>query len=375
MRVCVISDQDTLGTRIRRALIAAGQECPESHIVRPSEAESYLLRARPEMVVAATGPEVEAAVTSISRLRDLIPGFLLAVGPVSEPKLVLRILRGGAADYVDEDEVETELGPALARLQGGRPERAAPGRFYAVLASGGGSGSSLVAVNLAVAMAKLHERSFLIDLKPRSGDLAAMLDLKPSHTMQDLCRIADRIDRVLFEQTLTKHASGVSLLASPRNFEATFSEDAIGRALDLGRALFPRMIADVDPTLPAEAIATLRQADTILLVMRLEFNALRNARSMLDHMERRGIDSKRVELVGNRVGQPKEIPALKVEEALARKFFAKLPEDPKSALASQNNGVPVLKEYPSSRLSKAINAMAAALNALAPNPVPASKKV
>jgi pilus assembly protein CpaE len=230
----------------------------------------------------------------------------------------------------------------------------------------------MVAANLALAMAKTRQRSLAIDLKQRSGDLAALFDLKPSHTLQDLCREVTRIDRVLFEQTLSKLPTGVSLLASPRSFDAALSTEAVTRVLDLGRGMFPRVVADCDPTLPDESIAALRSADAVLLVLRLEFNSLRNAKAMLDHLERQRIDPRKVFLVANRWGQPKEIPAAKVEDALGRKFFAKLPDDPKAALGSQNNGVPVLAEYPSSRLSKALTALAAALDAL---PAPESKGV
>ena len=369
MRVSVIANGETLGSRIREALVTAGHECPAGHVVRVNEAESHIVRCKPNAVVASTDEEIEAAVALISRLRDLTPGYLLAVGQVTDPRQVLRILRGGAADYIDQSEIEAELGAALTRLRFGRVERADPGRFLVVLSPSGGSGASMVAVNLAVAMAKTQERSLLIDLKSNSGDLAAMLDLKPSHTMYDLCRVAERIDRVLFEQTLSKHDSGVSLLASPRTFDARFTTDALTRVVELGRALFPRMIADIDPSLPSEAIEAARLADMILLVIRLEFNSLRNAKSMMEHLERRGINPKRIALIGNRCGQSKEIPAAKIEEALGRKFFAKLPDDPKPALGSQNNGVPVLKEYPSSYLSKALLVLTKDLEAI---PTPAA---
>ncbi len=364
MRVCVIADQEPLGARIRKALIDAGQECPPNHVVGVHEAESYLIHSRPDLVVATTGQNVESAVDTLTRLRDLIPGYLLAVGPISEPKQVLRILRGGASDYVDEAEVESELAASLLRLRFGRVERSAPGRFLAVLSPSGGSGSSLVAVNLAAALAKKNERSLLIDLKSRCGDLAAMLDLKPSYTMQDLCRLADRIDRVLFEQSLCKHTSGISLLAAPRSFDASFSAEALTKVIELGRALFPRVVADIDPALSSESLEVVRLADTILMVMRLEFNSLRNAKAMIDHMERRDVDMKRLVIIGNRLGQSREIPSWKIEEALALKFFALIPDDPKAALASQNNGVPVLKEYPSSRLAKALVSLASTLDTL-----------
>jgi pilus assembly protein CpaE len=364
MRVSVISDREALGTKIREALVAAGQDCPSGHVFRIDEAESLLVRSRPELVVAVTGRDADTAIHTISRLRDLVPGRVLAVGPVSEPKLVLRVLRGGADDYVDEDEIETEIASALTRLSAGRTERIAPGRVIAVLGVSGGSGASLIAANLAVAMAKTHEKSLLVDLRSRCGDLAAMLDLKPSHTIEDLCRNSSRIDRVLMEQTLLKHATGVNLLASPSRYGAVLEADSVTTVFDLGRGMFARTITDIDAALPEESLVTLRTADVILLVMRMEFNSLRNAKSMLEHLERQRVDPKQIVLVGNRVGQPKEIPAVKIEEALSRKFFAKLPDDPKAALGSQNNGVPVLKEWPSSRLSKGLVALATALDAI-----------
>lgn len=373
MRVCVISEEESLGSRICGALAAAGQECPAGQSVRFDQAERFLARDRPELIVAATGRHADAAIAAVSRLRDMTTGHLLAVGPVSDPRLVLGILRGGAVDYVDETAVETELASALMRLTNGKGARAVPGRVCAIVGASGGSGSSLIAANLSVALAKLGERSLAIDLKSRCGDLAALMDLKPSHTMQDVCRVASRIDRTLLEQTLSKHASGASLLASPRRFDADFSGEALTRVMDLGRSMFSRVVVDVDPNLTDATLEALRSADATLVVLRLEFNALRNAKAMLDHMERHGFDPQKLHLVGNRVGQRKEIAAAKVEEALGRKFFATLPDDPKAALSSTNNGVPVVIEWPSSRLAKGLTAMATALNKLAP-PAPSGVK-
>ena len=363
MKVCVISDEAKLGTRIRQA-VADAQDQVLGEVLRVDQAESYLLRAMPDVVIVATARDPESVVATVAKLRDLTSGSVLAVGPITDPRLVLGILRGGAVDYVDESVVESELTLALARIRLGKSSRVHPGRLFAVLGPSGGGGASLVATNLAVAMAKTQERCLIVDLKLQFGDLAALFDLKPSHTLQDLCRVATRIDRVLLEQTLSKLPSGVSLLASPRSFGVGFSSEALTNVFDLGRAIFPRIIADFDPSLPEESMEALRSADAILMVLRLEFNSLRNAKAMLDHLERRGIDPKKILLIGNRVGQPKEIPASKVEEALGRKFMSKLPDDPKTAIGSQNNGVPALTEFPSSRLSKALTALAATLNSL-----------
>ena len=371
MDIHIIAETDALGTRVREVLAAAGQACPASAVVREDQARTHLARAHPEVVIVALGNDPESASATVARIRGLTATPLLAVGRVSDPKIILRILRAGAVDFVDESELESELADAIARLRANRETAAAaPGRLLVVLSPSGGSGSSLVAANLAVAMAKTHERTLLIDLKPRCGDLAAMLDLKPSHTLQDLCRVVARIDRSLLEQTLARHATGVSLLACSRGFhEHAATAEGLARIIDLGRSMFPRLVFDADPSLSDESLGVLRAADAVLLVMRLEFNSLRNAKTSLDHLERQGIDPKRIRLVGNRKGQPKEIAPAKVEEALGKTFFALIPDDPKAALGAQNNGVPVLMEYPSSWLSKAILKLAASLDALPAHPV------
>lgn len=366
MSLCIIADDERLAARIHKVATAAGEDCPSGQVIRLHQADEHLVRNRPDVVVVTVGHDLDTAVATICRLRPLVVGSLLAVGPASDPKFVLATLRNGAVDYVDDATLESELAPALGRLRAPRNGRSAPGRLFAVVAPSGGSGASLIAANLAVVMAKAKERCLLIDLKYRSGDLAAWLDLKPTHTVQDLCRLASRIDRVLFEQVLSRHPSGVSLLASPRSYEGDPTAGALPRILELARSLFPRILVDVDPALNDETIEALRGADHVLIPLRLEFNSLRNARAMLEHLERRKVDPKKMLLIANRVGQPKEIAVAKAEEALARKFYATVPDDPKAALGSQNNGTPAMTEYPSSYLSKALRTLASAIEGLNP---------
>jgi pilus assembly protein CpaE len=106
----------------------------------------------------------------------------------------------------------------------------------------------------------------------------------------------------------------------------------------------------------------LRQADVILLVLRLDFTSLRNARRTLDHLEHVGIDKERVRLVVNRYRRPKEVPVAKAEEALGVKFFHFVPDDPWAVNRANNNGVPVVLEAPSARVSKSVTRLAISIN-------------
>jgi pilus assembly protein CpaE len=288
---------------------------------------------------------------------------VLVVGP-STSKLVLRALRAGAADYVDQADLEAELQSALRHAADGANGGAAAGRLIAVMAPSGGSGSSTLATNIAAALAREHQKIALVDLNLEFGDLAALLDLKPVYTLAELTQDVARMDRVLLERTLVRHSSGVHLLAPPRTFaDVSFvTPEGVEQALNLARAMFPYVVVDLEHGYRDMQSRALRQADIMLLVIRLEFAALRNARKTLDHLDHLGINKDRVRLVVNRYGQPKEVPAAKAEEALGAKIFHFVPDDPRAVIRANNNGVPFVLEAPAAKVSKNVTHLAMSIN-------------
>src|SRR5439155_19761301 len=78
--------------------------------------DQALFQIQPDMVVVALSPNVERGLEILRKLRREIPGCLLAVGPASEPKIILRALHGGADHYLDESDLETGVQAVLARL-------------------------------------------------------------------------------------------------------------------------------------------------------------------------------------------------------------------------------------------------------------------
>jgi pilus assembly protein CpaE len=364
MRVCVVSQDELTTVRVRQALLQQGHDCPAAQVLKPDLAAAQLSQQRPDLVVVILSPKPEQVLPYLSEVRALTRGRLLAVGPTADSRLVLSALRSGAEDYVELAEVETELGAALDRLssQSSLPQEV--GRVIAVLAPNGGSGSSTLAANIAIVLAREHKQALLIDLKLEAGDLAALLDLKPAHTLADLCQNAARMDRVMFERSLVSHDSGLQLLASPQALADIryVTADGVRQALSLSRSLFPYVVADLDHSFREEQTQVIRQADVILLVFRLEFAALRNVRRTLEYLETLGISRDRVRLVVNRYGQPKEVPAAKAEESLGIKIAHYVPDDPKSINRANNNGVPVVLEAPSCKVARSMAQLAASVN-------------
>src|SRR5215471_7100123 len=209
MRTFIVSDHAPISQRVRQALLARGQDCPTDHVFAVQGAAERLTRTPAELLVFVLSPEPDRALGVLSDLHLLSPARALVVGPASNSRLVLLALRAGAADYIEEGDLESELPLALGRLSAGLPSQGEPGRTIAILAPSGGSGSSTVAVNLATVLAGKHGGVLLCDLKLTTGDLASLLDVQPTHTLAELCENAARMDRIMLQRSLIRHSSGV----------------------------------------------------------------------------------------------------------------------------------------------------------------------
>jgi pilus assembly protein CpaE len=364
MQVVIASDSEAVADAVRRFLLRAGRDCPLTQVLPLDAAGAKLRTMSADLVVLAMSPSPERSLNSLRELRPLTTARIIAVGPAADSKLVLAALRGGGDDYVDEQALETELAAALVRVPIAIGSRTQPGRVVAVVGPSGGAGSSTLAVNVATVLAQEHEAASLFDLKLASGDLAALLNLKPVHTLADVCQNIERLDHAMFERCLVRHESGVHLLAAPSRFTEISAVTAPGvqQALAIARNLFPYVVLDVEHNFREEEGQLLRQADVILLVLRLDFNAVNNTKRTLEFLERSGISSERVHLVVNRHGQAKEVPAAKAEQVLGVKIFHYVPDDPKTINRANNNGVPAVLEAPTAKVCKSVTRLAVSVN-------------
>ncbi len=105
----------------------------------------------------------------------------------------------------------------------------------------------------------------------------------------------------------------------------------------------------------------MQQADVVMLVLRLDFISLRNTKRTLDFFQESGISRERVQLVVNRCGQPGEIWGAQAEQSLGIKIQHSVPDDAKTVNRAINNGIPVVLQSPSAKISKALVELANSL--------------
>ena len=362
MRTLVVSTNvlDPVSTKLR-GLVRTLVDSQGPVATTFDKAHDVLSEVQPELLVVVIPHAADDGLEMVRTLRRGMPGYLMAVGEASNPKLILRALQSGADHYVDQSDLEGELEAAVNRLRIKQEAVSPTGRLLTVLGASGGVGASTLAVNVATVLAKAHGKSCVLDLKPGRGDLAALLDLKPQFDLADLCLNVARLDRAMFEKMLVTHASGVHLLGAPQMFGDTRVVTAPGGRPGAGAG---------PQDLSATWSSTWKTASTRSRCWRSArpprsswspgSTSPRCGTPAASSSMSRELDVARnhVRVVVNRYGQPNELPVAEAEEALGQKLAHFVPDDPKTVNAANNTGVPAVLKEPAAKVSQSIAQLA-----------------
>lgn len=359
MLTTIISDSQPSIDVIRRFLASHGWEFR----VRPLNPVNTLLKELPHddaqnimLVLPDTRQRHEELIHSI---RQATSASLIVIGP-ADPKLILHTLHQiGADHYLDVSDLATELECLLERI-----ESTEPGKVIVVMSPHPGSGSTTVAVNLAMAL-KDQGTGVLIDFDLVNGDASCLLDLRPERTIADFSRNLTRMDKGLFLQLLELHEpSGCRVLAAPKTIDEStlVTTDAAFLAISMARGLFGHVVVDLGHSMSPTQLEALRLADCIVMVVDLNFTSVRQVTRVLEHLRKHTLDTTKVKLIVNRYGQPKQISARQAEKLLQQTFVAYLPEDERTVNKCNNRGTPLVLATPRSSISRQIKRLVAALN-------------
>lgn len=274
---------------------------------------------------------------------------LVAVGSGNTPERILETIRCGAIDYLDvEQDFDAALRAVVDRIHHLERHEKKLGKLFGIVSPVGGAGTSTLACNLAALLATRDGGCGLIDLHPRGGDLAGLLNLEPRHSLGSIAAKAQQLDAAMFEQSLTVHGSGIRLLASPEPFSdyRQITVEATQRILQFARERFAFVVTDLEDIEHGEQIRTLGACDRIIIVLRSDFIAVSRCKRWLDYLGRAKIPHNHISIVVNRVGQPNELPLDFLHKALGDNLQCCIPNDPETVQEAYNLGAPFVLARP-----------------------------
>jgi pilus assembly protein CpaE len=256
---------------------------------------------------------------------------------------------------------------AATQGAGGAPTatdgRSGPGRVFTVFCPKGGTGKTVLATNLAAALARLEgRRTLLLDLDLQFGDAAVVLGMEPERTVADLMIAPGKLDGEKLASYTVPHASGLELLAAPiRPEDAELVTEAnLTQLLEIARERFDVVVVDTPPFFHAPLLATLDRTDLLLLLCGLDVPTLRNVRLSLRTLELLSFPGERVRVVLNRANSKVGLKPAEVETALAAQIRFHLPSD-RAVPLSVNQGSPAVLAEPRSEFARAIAGLARTL--------------
>jgi pilus assembly protein CpaE len=266
---------------------------------------------------------------------------ILVVLPRLDGTLVLDAMRSGASECVAEPITQEELNAALARIAAQSPSRRR-GDVFAVIGAKGGVGATTVAVNVATMLNKLQPGStLLMDLHLTYGDAAIFLGAEPRFSTLDALENMHRMDASFLRTLVTLTKSGLNLLASSDHAVSHPVDVTRVRSLiDLAANEFRFLVLDVPRADPA-VLDSLEAVSRVVVVANQDVATIRSAARMAAALEHR-YGKERVNVVISRYDARAEIGQADVERAIGRPVTCLFPNNYETALASLNNGRPLV---------------------------------
>jgi pilus assembly protein CpaE len=302
----------------------------------------------------------------LTRLRPSVHIVACTARKESNPDFLLQAMRSGVRDFLEKPFDRAELSSLIARVSSDHtfeaPSRTVVGKLFVVLGTKGGVGTSTVAVNLAVELAQISGKStILLDFSRPMGDVAALLDLKPSFQLRDAMENFKRLDPTLLSGLLTPHKSGLKILSGAAHLEdwqhASFP--AIERLVEIAQQSFEFVVMDFGSFYSAEWQNVLRAAE-VLLVSEADLPGLAKLHRHLGALAKLQVSSAQLRLIINRWHRHDEQALEKVENGMKIPVFARLPNNFKQVSEATVRGDSL--ERGGDALSGEFNKMAARLS-------------
>jgi len=322
---------------------------------------------RPDVILMDINMPDMDGITATELIRQQNPASQVVILSVQgDPNYMRRAMLAGARDFLTKPPALDELTAAVRRAgKMAHQERAKTavmpgmagsgialqaasgifGKVIVVYGPKGGTGTTTIAVNLAITLQSEETRVALVDGNLQFGDVAVFMNEQVRNSILDLAPRAEELDpEVVNNVMLTHSASGVRLLAAPNRpeYAENVSGEQYGKVVKFLRTMFSYIIIDASSALTDIVLAAMDACDLVILITTQEIPAIKNARLFLDLADVLGIKRKQILFVMNRFDKRIGITPEKVGESFKQEVAAVIPFEDRVVVPSVNRGVPFM---------------------------------
>ena len=326
--------------------------------------------AAPDVVMVVFNGNEEESLNYLQGVGETEPRpAIFALLRERSPGLMKRVLRAGADELLFLPLDTGDATRALLKISESRrrEDQNGMGTVVSLVSLVGGVGVTSLAGNLALALRySLDKRVALIDLDLQASALSVFLNVEPERTVMALTEGEKKIDSIQLESALSKHSSGIYLLAAPKRIEDSemVTDGAIGNVIEIMRQLFDYVIVDCGTHIDATKVAAWERSQHLFYVLDQSIGAARCAWRFVDLCGRLGLNNLEPAFVISRFISNHPISEEQLSHTLARPIYAKIPRDEKVLERVQLSAQDLWQVAANSPLTKAVEEMARKLDGI-----------
>jgi len=373
----LIKDFDELGTSVvsvalifpgeeRRSAVASAISGTQASLTQiylsypePDDVQR-LLQANYDVIIIELDSDPERALDLVESICGDGSVTVMVYEEKADSEMLVRCMRAGAREFLTEPIAPNTIAEAMVRASvrrlTSRPGKMTDGKLLVFIGAKGGSGVTTIAANYAVSLAKNSGRStLLIDLNLSLGDAALDLGINTQYSTANALQNFAQLDFNFLSKLLTKHKSGLFVLAAPDTYFMVESlNEGVYKLLSIAKQNFDYIVVDAGSKGGSLLEILAKESSTVYLVMQVGVPELRNANRLILNAFKTSRD--KLQVVLNRyTPRMLGIDEESINKALTMPVRWKIPSDYHAVRNAQNTATPLaLNDSP---ISKAIGKM------------------
>lgn len=273
---------------------------------------------------------------------------LFVISERTDREFLLRAMHLGVREVLAWPISQDEVQAALDRVRGARRRVAGPSRSTVVAVAGqkGGVGATVVAINLALALAELQgERCALVDLGRPFPDIGNFLDQVPCHDLSEVFRDIHDLDQSFFTKIMQPYEDSLAILHGISDFKEqdNINVEGVSKVFKILRSLYKHIVVDLGHIFDDLFFQVFNEADLVLMVTELNVPNFRNLKKFWALLKDWGPSRKKIKIIINRYEKNDDLGMDQLEKVLEEPPLAILPADHNHVHMAINQGVPLEK--------------------------------
>lgn len=231
-------------------------------------------------------------------------------------------------------------------------------KVITVFSSKGGVGRTTVATNLAIKLAQKKRKVAILDFDMEFGEVASSMRIETRDTISELLQEQSSPNADTIRKYMSMHSSGITILSAPASpeFADHISSSQIEKIISVLRTYYDYLIIDTSMGFNSINLSCFDASSMILYVTGMDLATLRRTKKGLSIVNSLVGDEKIRLLVAKE--EPSRVKLRDVSKALEFPLWYSIPYEHKIALEAVNQGVPMVMDSPSSKVSKAYQKIA-----------------